>query len=86
MIDTQRPIAHFLGFTALLRHGDAIDGRDWCSSLAMLCARPDFACHAIAKAPLDGKPLSAALAFVKTIVPLVPLALTLFSSISRAAC
>jgi hypothetical protein len=45
-----------------------------------------FSCHAlreaglgmeaIAKAPLDGKPLSAALAFVKMIVPFAPLALS----------
>jgi hypothetical protein len=32
------------------------------------------------KAPLDGKPLSAALAFVKMIVPFAPLALKLFSN------
>jgi hypothetical protein len=56
------------------------------SSLAMLCASPDLAWHAIAKAPLDGKPFSAALAFVKMIVPFVPLALGVFSRISRAAC
>ena len=39
----------------------------------------DFAWHAIANAPLDGNPLSAALAFVKMIVPFVPLAFILFS-------
>jgi hypothetical protein len=52
----------------------------------MLCASPDLAWHAIAKAPLNGKPLSAALAFVKMIVPFVPFAFGLFSRISLAAC
>jgi hypothetical protein len=55
------------------------------SSLAMLSASPALAWHAIAKAPLKGKPFSAALAFVKMIVPFLPLALSSFSSISRAA-
>ena len=44
------------------------------SSLAMLWASPDLAWHAMAKmakAPLDGKPLRAALAFVKMIARLV---------------
>src|ERR1700739_4145592 len=40
------------------------------SSLAMLCASPDLAWHAIAKAPLNGKPFSAALALVNMIVAL----------------
>ena len=52
----------------------------------MLCASPDLAWHAIAKAPLDGKPLSAALAFVKMIVPLVPLAFVLFPRMSLVGC
>src|SRR4030081_1886696 len=40
----------------------------------------------MAKAPLKGEPLSAALALVKMIVPLAPLAFGLFSRIRRAAC
>src|SRR6516225_6041629 len=47
------------------------------SSFAMLCASPDLAWHAIAKAPLNGKPLRAALALVKMMVPFAPLALVL---------
>ena len=49
-------------------------------------ASPALAWQAMAKAPLAGKPLSAALAFVKMIVPLAPLALGGFSRIRRAAC
>src|SRR5882757_3875886 len=56
------------------------------SSLAMLWASPALAWHAMAKAPLKGKPFSAALALVKMIVPLAPLAFGLFSRIRRAAC
>ena len=44
-----------------------------------------MAWHAIAKAPLYGKPLSAALAFVNIMVPLVPFAFGLFSRMNRAA-
>src|ERR1700730_1760518 len=56
------------------------------SSLAMLWASPALAWHAMAKAPLKGKPFSAALALVKMIVPLAPLAFGLFLRIRRAAC
>src|SRR6202171_2528104 len=40
----------------------------------------------MAKAPLKGKPFSAALALVKMIVPLTPWTFGLFSRIRRAAC
>ncbi len=52
----------------------------------MLSVRPAFAWHAMANAALRGKPFSAALAFVKMIVPRRPAGSGACCSMRRAAC